>query len=207
MVKDLVITEDCPICNRTNVVSIDNDLIHKIGFQDICKRNGLEYNVKTTRELMIHFRDHRTSPSQALARSMIHKEAVELKNLAVETNLAMDQIDSLKANVFLKTTDDQDMSVKDYTLLVRAYTDLLKQGEKYMQLHRKVSGKDAADDIQKAALTSIVAKISDELGEEKIKSIRSGRRSRKKPMEYLMRDPHLAAVLAELEGEIDDAAI
>lgn len=197
-----LIPTDCEICQKTNVVSINTDFIHQLGYPTICKRNKLEYSQQMVKTLNEHFLRHLTKPSQALAQRMIKEEAIDLKNTVVEANIALDQIDDLKGVVYLKISAlANDSTPKDLNLLIKSYADLLKRETDLLQLHHKVSGKAQQEDLMKAALGGMIMSVTRALGEEKVKKIRQGS-TKKGTMSFFENDPHLQKLFKELEGEV-----
>lgn len=201
--KALIERLQCTICNLPNVVAINNDLFMKRPMQLIVKRNNLKAKQGAYKQLIIHFQ-HIEDTTTALASHMLHEDAVKLKNTAVETNIALDQIDILSLKVYdqinkLERKGDDD----NFHKTIKVFTDLLKQKMGYLQFHHKISGKQAMDDIQAASLLSIVDQVGKAIGEEKVDKIKRGDTSTSQPLErHLTDDTYLNKLYSELANEV-----
>ena len=205
-IVSVITIEECEICERNNVVSINTDFTHQLPYQAICKRNRIPYSTDMVKALNYHFIHHLTTPKQAMALAMVREEAINLKNTVVEANIALDQVDSLKAVVYQKLTNDEEdpLTPKDLTLLVRSYTDLLKQQTNLLQFHHKISGKAQEDDLMQAALGSMISTVTKELGEEKIRTLRQEVKDGKQRsiMSFFEGDEHTRKLFEDLENQI-----
>lgn len=193
--------EECVICKKPNVISINSGWIHQSPYQLICKQNKLTYNKETVRLLNLHFRDHLVTPKQAMVNTMLQEEAVKLKNTVIETNIALDQIDDLKRRAFHRLTNlsKEEDTPKNFALLQKSYTDLLDKQVKLLAFHNKISGKEAQEELYAAALGGMINEVSKALGAEKVKQIRTNARQSKSVMSYFEDDEHLSSLFQELE--------
>jgi len=201
--KELVERLECTVCNLPNVVAINNDLFMKRPLPLIIKRNNLKTGKGSFKQLIDHFR-HIEDMTTALASHLLHEDAVKLKNTAIETNLALDQIDILSIKVYdqiekLERVGDDD----NFHKTVKSFSDLLKRKIEYLNFHHKISGKQAMDDIKAASLLGIVEQVSRTIGDEKVKKIKEGDTSTAQPLErHLTDDNYLNKLYAELDHEI-----
>ncbi len=199
--SDIVPFEECVICKKPNVISINSGWIHQEPYQLICKQNKLTYNKETVRLLNLHFRDHLVTPKQAMVNTMLQEEAVKLKNTVIETNIALDQIDDLKRRAFYRLTNlsEEEDTPKNFALIQKVYTDLLDKQVKLLVFHNKISGKEKQEELYAAALGGMINEVSKALGAEKVKQIRKNAKSNKTVMSYFEGDEHIMSMFDELE--------
>lgn len=176
MNKTIVVLDFCKICELANVASINKDLVQRRPMRAVIGRNrvaeqlsGLEYK-ELNKILMVHWRDHMTSPTQAMANHITQKEAIKLKNTVIETNSTIDEIDVWKLQILDRLEHAKDDS--DWAKIGKLYNDALKRrGENVLTLH-KVTGVEKESDIQGAMLTKYYKTIADHLGQEKVSEMK-----------------------------------
>jgi len=188
---------DCAICSHPRVVGINSDLIKGFPFNRICERNNLEYSNVLVKQLLKHRKSHINTPSMALARQMLHDEAINLKNTAVEVNVSLDQIDILAFEIFenLEITTTIDEKHK----LLKNFADLLKRKYEFLGMLNKMSGKDLQDELKRASLTEVIKRVSKEVGDRKIKEIKEGNLKTDRIESFIMQDPYINSLYKDLE--------
>lgn len=181
--------EKCKICASKNALQINEDLYMKMSYPLICERNNLPYNVNTIKDLTTHHLEHISTPAMAIARTMLHEEAVQLKNTAIETNLALDQVDMMLIKVYKTIMDEEDPLV--FHKLVKNFSDLQRRKVELLQFHHKISGKELIDDLRKASLTETVKAVGKELGDDAVKQIKHNIKKKRSIQEFLMSDKYM----------------
>ncbi len=189
----------CDICKHARVVSINDDLIKRYSYRKICKRNHLEYSPEMVKKLAMHHAKHLVTPSQAMAKHIIYEEAIELKNVAIEVNNALDQIDLLMNKMYEALEQVDPENVDAVFKINKNITDLLKRRHEYLNMLSKMTGKNLVDDLKRASLTEVIKQVSKEVGEQKIKQIKSGKLKTNSLETFLMNDPYVSSLLTELE--------
>lgn len=182
----VVLYEDCDICKNTNIVQINEDLQMKISYPLMCERNNLPYTIQTIKMLTKHQINHIETPSTVLARAMLHEEAVQLKNTAIETNLSLDQVDLMLVEVFLMIKSEEDRIIKHK--LIKNFTDLQKTKKDFLMFHHKISGKELVDDLRRASLTETVKAVGRELGDKAVQEIQRDAKKKRSITEFLQAD-------------------
>lgn len=201
----IVLYEDCEICKSTSVAQINDDLRMKVSYPLLCERNNLPYSIQTINELVKHHKDHIQDISVALARHMLHEEAIQMKNTAIEANLAIDQIDIMLVDTYrdLEKTDDP----KTKTLIRKNFIDLQDKKLKALAFHHRISGKELIEDLKRASLTETVKAVGKELGDEAVKKIQKDSKKRRSIKEFLMDDEYMNLLYENHEDDGEDYEI
>jgi len=216
--KAVVVLEDCDVCALNNVTSINRDFIQKRNIREIIGRNKIaellpHLESKDIREtLMIHFRDHYTTTTSALANHMIQKEAIELKNTVVENNFLLDQIDEFSTEVLDRFRGAE--SDTDSARFGKIYSDLLKRKLDGIAVLHKISGKEKKDEITGAMMTSYFDVIAKKLGQERVAEIKKESRSKQRGsrvdfvvediIDIATEDDSLNKVIKDIRGDEDE---
>ncbi len=165
----------------------------------------MEYSRETIKKLTTHQLNHIETPSTALARSMLHEEAVQLKNTAIETNLSLDQVDIMLITVYSRIQEEEDPDV--FHKLVKNFTDLQRRKMEFLQFHHRISGKELIEDLRRASLTETVKAVGKELGDEAVSQIRSDAKKRRSIKEFLMEDEYMNELYETHEADDTDYEI
>jgi len=190
---NIIVIEDCDICDSPKVGAINESFIHRMSMQEICYNNGMTYDTETVKKLTYHFRQHLTSPTTAIANTLIQEEAVKLKDTLVEATFALDQIDNLSSKLYDFMIRSED--VTDFYKLNKNYSDLLKRKMEYLQLIYKISGGKRKDEITKAVMLDILKVARDEIDEDKFKELKNS--TKKEFKDIYMNNPRIRQALED----------
>ena len=183
MTKAVVVLDACAICDLPNIPAINKDLVQRRNFRAVIGRNRIQDQLpkldinEINQMLLIHLRDHYTTPVQAMSNQVMRKDAVDIKNTVVEMNTTIDQIDVFSLDVLdrLATVDDDG----DFARLSKVYSDLLKRRLDGIASLHKVTGKEKADEVKGAMMTSYFEAIAKKLGKDKVSELKRGSKGSK----------------------------
>jgi hypothetical protein len=185
--KEIVVVGLCQICQLPNVAAINKDLVQRRNFREVIGRHKLfdqleNHDINEINKLLMeHFRDHFTTPAQAMANHVVAKEVAGLKNTVVEANLLLDQIDVFSVDVLDRLSTIADDG--DWSRVGKIYSDLLKRKLDNVVVLHKITGKEKADEVKGAMMTSYFDIIAKKLGEEKVAELKQRGKKKGSPVD------------------------